>query len=82
MQKRTQIYTREYPIRVMCRALEVSESGYSAWKERPAGDHEREDARIAAEIQQIFQEHRQVYGIPRIHAVLQLIEQIARANDL
>lgn len=54
----------------MCRALEVSESGYYAWKERPASEHEREDARIAAEIQQIFGEHRQVYGSPRIHAVL------------
>ena len=31
----------------------------------------REDAQLAAEIQQIFLEHRQVYGSPRIHAVLQ-----------
>lgn len=54
----------------MCRTLDISESGYYAWKERPASEHEREDARIAAEIQQIFQEHRQVYGSPRIHAVL------------
>lgn len=54
----------------MCRALDVSESGYYAWKERPASEHEREDARLSAEIQQIFQEHRQVYGSPRIHAVL------------
>ena len=60
----------EYPVRVMCRALEVSESGYYAWKEREASEHKREDARIAAEIQQIFQEHRQIYGSPRIHAVL------------
>src|SRR5260370_36010124 len=63
-------YLQDYPIRVMCRALDVSESGYYAWKERPASEHEREDARIAAEIQQIFQEYRQVYGSPRIHAVL------------
>lgn len=54
----------------MCRALELSESGYYAWKEREPSVHEREDARIAAEIQQIFQENRQVYGSPRIHAVL------------
>jgi transposase InsO family protein len=54
----------------MCRALEVSESGYYAWRERPASEHEREDARLSAEIQQIFQEHRQVYGSPRIQAVL------------
>ncbi|MGH2478270.1 MAG: IS3 family transposase [Ktedonobacteraceae bacterium] len=28
------------------------------------------DARLSALIQQLFQEHRQVYGSPRIHAVL------------
>ena len=55
---------------VMCRALDVSESGYYAWKERPASEHEREDARLSALIQQIFADHRQVYGSPRIHAVL------------
>lgn len=55
----------------MCRALDVSESGYYAWSQRPASAHEREDARLSAEIQQIFLEHRQVYGSPRIHAVLQ-----------
>src|SRR5581483_12300693 len=59
-----------YPIQVRCRALEVSESGYYAWKARPVSAHEREDARIAAEIQQMFQEHRQVYGSPRIQRVL------------
>ena len=63
-------HLQEYAIRVRCQALEVSESGYYAWRERPTSEHEREDARIAAEIQQIFQEHRQVYGSPRIHAVL------------
>jgi putative transposase len=54
----------------MCRALDVSESGYYAWKERPASEHEREDARIAAEIQQIFHDSRELYGSPRIHAEL------------
>jgi transposase InsO family protein len=34
-------------------------------------EHQREDARLSAEIQQIFLEYRQVYGSPRIHAVLQ-----------
>ncbi len=45
-------------------------SGYYAWKERPVSAHQREDARLSAEIQQIFLDHRQVYGSPRIHAVL------------
>ena len=50
---------------VMCQALDVSDSGYYAWKERPMSEHEREDARLSALIQQIFVEHRQVYGSPR-----------------
>jgi transposase InsO family protein len=56
---------------LLCQALEVSESGYYAWKHRQVSQHCREDARLSAEIQQIFLEHRQVYGSPRIHAVLQ-----------
>jgi len=55
---------------VLCKALEVSESGYYAWKKREPSQHCREDARLSADIQQIFLDHRQVYGSPRIHAVL------------
>ena len=60
-----------YPIRVLCQTLEVSESGYSAWRSREPSQHSREDAHLSAAIQQIFEEHRHVYGSPRIHAVLQ-----------
>jgi putative transposase len=55
---------------VLCKTLEVSESGYYAWRSRKVSQHCREDARLCAEIQQIFLDHRQVYGSPRIHAVL------------
>ncbi len=63
-------HRRVYPITVLCHALEISESGYYVWKNREPSQHCREDAQLAAEIQQIFLEHRQVYGRPRIHAVL------------
>jgi putative transposase len=55
---------------VLCKTLEVSQSGYYAWKSREPSPHCREDARLYAAIQQIFLEHRQDYGSPRIHAVL------------
>jgi putative transposase len=63
-------HRHEYSITVLCQALEVSASGYYTWKNREVSQHCREDARLAAEIQQIYLEHRQVYGSPRIHAVL------------
>ena len=50
--------------------VKVSESDYYAWKSREPSQHCREDARLSADIQHIFVEHRQVYGSPRIHAVL------------
>jgi transposase InsO family protein len=55
----------------MCKVLEVSVSGYYASRQRPVSHHQQEDARLAAEIQTIFLDNRQVYGSPRIHAALQ-----------
>jgi len=62
--------SQEYSITLHGLALEVSESGYYSWKGRKASQHCREDAKLAAEIQHIFLDHRRVYGSPRIHAVL------------
>src|SRR5439155_11548735 len=63
-------HSHQYSITLLCQALEVSESGYYAWKNRKVSQHCREDARLSAQIQQIFLDHRQVYGSPRIHALL------------
>jgi putative transposase len=55
----------------MCRALEVSVSGYYAWCKREPSQHSREDAERADKIKTAFQSNRYVYGSPRIHAELQ-----------
>jgi len=60
----------QYAITLLCQTLEVSISGYYGWRSRSVSQHSREDARLSAEIQQIFLDHRQLYGSPRIHAVL------------
>jgi putative transposase len=60
----------QYAITLLCQVLEVSESGYYGWRSRSGSQHSREDARLSAEIQHIFLDYRQLYGSPRIHAVL------------
>jgi putative transposase len=60
-------HKQEYPIVVMCGVLEVSESGLYAWRKRPTCRHQREDARIAQEVRQVFEKHQGRYGSPRIH---------------
>jgi putative transposase len=54
----------------MCQVVEVSVSGYYASRQRPVSQHQREDAKLAAQIQTLFVEKRQVYGSPRIHVAL------------
>src|SRR6266704_7059290 len=63
-------HSQQHSVTLLCQALEVSISGYYAWCQREVSEHQREDARLKAVIQQIFLEHRQVYGSPRIHALL------------
>jgi putative transposase len=55
---------------VLCQALEVSESGYYAWKQREPSQHCREDAHLSAAIQQLFLDHRKSYDSPRLHVAL------------
>ena len=54
----------------MCRVLEVSVSGYYAWKKRPLCARKREDGELTQRIVQAFTTHRGVYGSPRIVAEL------------
>ncbi len=63
-------HNQQYAVTLLCQALEVSVSGYYTWRSRPVSHQCREDAKLSALIQQIFLDHRQVYGSPRIHAVL------------
>jgi transposase InsO family protein len=54
----------------MCRVLEVSPSGYYAWRHRPESLRARENRKLVYEIKAIHKQNRGVYGSPRIHAEL------------
>jgi transposase InsO family protein len=53
---------------ILCRVLDVSVSGFYAWKHRPLCTRKREDGDLATRIEETFVRNRQVYGSPRIHA--------------
>lgn len=59
-----------HPVATMCRVLEVSASGYYAWRKRPLSARARADVALTTEIQAIHRESRGTYGAPRIHAEL------------
>jgi putative transposase len=60
-----------FSIRAMCRVLEVSASGYYAWRRRMISVRSREDDNLKRRIRTIYDRSRQTYGAPRIHAELQ-----------
>ncbi len=55
-----------YPIRLMCRCLAVSRSGYYAWRGRPPSARAKHDARLRVEIAVSHTASRRTYGSPRI----------------
>jgi transposase InsO family protein len=54
----------------MCRVLDVSISGYYAWRVRPVSQREQANAQLVAHIRQVHAHSRSTYGSPRIHAEL------------
>jgi putative transposase len=60
----------EHSIKLMCRVLEVSRSGYHAWAARPLSARGAEDVRLSARIGELHALRRGVYGSPRIWADL------------
>jgi transposase InsO family protein len=60
----------QYPVGLLCPLLEVSRSGYYAWRRRPASKRAVADRALTAEIRDIHERSEQRYGSPRIHAEL------------
>lgn len=62
----------QYPIRTLCRALQVPASAYYAWLKRQAapGTRTLQNRQLAVLIREEFKASRRTYGSPRIQQVL------------
>jgi putative transposase len=61
-----------HSIKILCRVLGVSRSGYHAWVRRPLGPRAVKDARLTVRIRELHKKRREVYGSPRIWSDLVL----------
>jgi putative transposase len=59
-----------YPVKKMCRWLEVSPSGFFDWKRRPQSPTAARRADLTAHIVKIFDDSDETYGYRRVHAEL------------
>src|SRR5919112_6165017 len=63
-------HARTWPVRLMCRVLGVSPSGYYAWRSRPESQRALANRRLLQEVQRLHAQHQGRYGSPRMHAAL------------
>jgi putative transposase len=60
----------DFPVRKLCRVLQVSPSGYYAWQQRPPSPRSLDDAVLTERIRAIHIASDENYGSPNIHAEL------------
>ena len=56
-----------FPVQALCRALEVSPSGFYAWCRRPESAHAQRDRQLRVLIRASHEASRCRYGSPRVH---------------
>lgn len=56
----------EFPAHRLCKVLGVSQSGYFAWKDRPARHRQREDMVMLAHVRSAYALSHETYGSPRM----------------
>lgn len=61
---------RSYPLGRLCQVMQVSWSGFYAWRRRPKSERVKQDEALTRRIQTVHQQSRRIYGAPRIHAEL------------
>lgn len=59
-----------YPVRLLCRVMQVSRSGFYAWRRRPKSERAKQDEVLTEKIKAIHAQSRGLYGAPRVHAEL------------
>jgi putative transposase len=63
-------HRRRWPVGVMCRVLRVSRSGFYGWHKRAPSRRARRQQELLKKIRKVHQEHRELYGSPRVYRAL------------
>ena len=61
---------QHHSVATMCRIMEVSESGYHAWRQRPPSARKQENLRLETEVKAAHQRTRETYGPQRLRSDL------------
>lgn len=63
-------HLQQYPVGTCCATLQVSRSGYYAWRRRGPSQRRQRRERLGEQIGRVYRDNRCVYGSPRVYHVL------------
>ena len=69
-----------FPVRLMCRCLRVSPSGYYGWRDRPASRRKQANRRLLVRIRNLHAESDGVFGSPRMWEELRYLGESCSRN--
>ena len=70
----------QYPVRSLCRVLEVTRSGYYHWRHKAVGPRAKANQQLLEQIRQVFNRSRQTYGSPRVTRQLRRQQIVCSEN--
>lgn len=59
-----------HAVGLLCRVMQVSRSGFYAWRRRPKSERAQQDDELTEKIKAVHAQSRSLYGAPRVHAEL------------
>lgn len=66
-----QAHRQQFALPVLCRMLQVTRSGYYAWRQRPRSQRQQQDEQLLVHIRATYETSQGRYGSPRVHQELQ-----------
>ena len=69
-----------FPVRLMCRCLRVSPSGFYGWRNRPASRREQANQRLLVRIRRLHAQSDGVFGSPRMWEELRYLGESCSRN--
>jgi len=73
---------KEFAVELMCNILQVSRSGYYAWRHRPPCQRQQRRQKLIERIKQVHEQSRRTYGSPRITEDLKQAGEAASENTI
>jgi len=77
-----QEHRKQWPVKMICRVLRVSRSGFYRWRKAVPSLRALCQEHLLKAIRRVHQEHRELYGSPRVHRALRIDGQMVCRNTV